>query len=352
MERILDDSRVLITGGTGSFGTRFLERILRTNASEVLVFSRDEAKQAQLEDNFADSRIRFVIGDIRDAKSLERATRGVNLVFHAAALKQVPAGENSPEEFILTNALGTQNLIDASISNGVRKIVALSTDKAVKPTSAMGMTKALMEKIIVARSEEAKNAGLDLITTRFGNVVSSRGSVIPKFADQIITGSPVTVTDPKMTRFLMTLDDATDLVLSAMEHGIHGQLFVKKSNSYNILALAETIATILGRPGHPITFTGLRKGESLDESLLSFEELAYASEADGFITISQQRYDKSGALRRPQSHLESYVSSSVSALTEFEAIRDLLVSDRDFLKTLRSVDCHLPSSSESMENSR
>jgi len=273
----------LITGGTGSFGTTILRHLLDQDVAEIRIFSRDEKKQDDMRKQFADSRLRFYIGDVRDPASVLNAMRGVHHVFHAAALKQVPSCEFHPIEAVKTNVLGTENILEAAIASSVERVVCLSTDKAVYPINAMGISKAMMEKIAVAKSRSASKT--IICATRYGNVMASRGSVIPLFVNQIQAGAPLTVTDPRMTRFMMTLDDAVDLVLYAFEHGTPGDIFVQKAPAASIETLARALGELLGRPEHPINVIGTRHGEKLYETLLSREEMAAASDLGGYYSI-------------------------------------------------------------------
>ena len=282
---MFDGKTLLITGGTGSFGTTVLRRFLDTGISEIRVFSRDEKKQDDQRKKFASDKLKFYIGDVRDPASLRSATRGVDYIFHAAALKQVPSCEFHPMEAVKTNVIGTENLLEAAILNGVSRVVCLSTDKAVYPINAMGISKALMEKVMVAKSRELKSTQTVISGTRYGNVMASRGSVIPLFAQQILAGQPLTLTDPHMTRFMMTLTDAVDLVLYAFTNGNNGDIFVQKSPAATIEVLARSMCTLLGIPDHPIQVIGTRHGEKLYETLLSREEMANAVDMGDYFRI-------------------------------------------------------------------
>jgi UDP-glucose 4-epimerase len=274
---------LLITGGTGSFGNAVLRRFLATDFKEIRVLSRDEKKQDDMRKKFNNSRIKFYIGDVRDYQSILAAVRGADYIFHAAALKQVPSCEFHPLEAVKTNVLGTENVLEAAIQSDVKRVVCLSTDKAVYPINAMGISKAMMEKVIVAKSRTAQNTVI--CTTRYGNVMASRGSVIPLFTNQIRDGQPITITDPNMTRFMMTLDDAVDLVLYAFEHGKGGDTFVQKAPAATIKTLAESLVALLGVPDHPINIIGTRHGEKLFEVLLSREEMATAHDLGDYYLI-------------------------------------------------------------------
>ena len=276
---------LLITGGTGSFGNAVLKRFLSSELREIRIFSRDEKKQDDMRKKYRDPKLKFYIGDVRDARSVASAMRGVDFCFHAAALKQVPSCEFHPMEAVRTNILGTENVLEAAIAAGVKRVVCLSTDKAVYPINAMGISKAMLEKVMVAVSRNLESKGTVICGTRYGNVMASRGSVIPLFVDQVLAGRPITITDPNMTRFMMTLDDAVDLVLYAFAHGQNGDIFVQKAPAATIRVLAEAILDLLGRPGHEIRELGTRHGEKLYESLLTREELACAEDLADYYRI-------------------------------------------------------------------
>lgn len=282
---MFDSKTLLITGGTGSFGNATLQRFLDTEIAEVRVFSRDEKKQDDLRKKFQNEKLKFYIGDVRDPGSVLNAMRGVDYVFHAAALKQVPSCEFHPLEAVKTNVLGTENVLEAAIACGVQRVVCLSTDKAVYPINAMGISKAMMEKVMVAKSRNLDNTGTVICGTRYGNVMASRGSVIPLFIDQLQAGKPLTITDPEMTRFMMTLADAVELVLYAFEHGTNGDIFVQKAPAATIDTLAQALLRLIGAPDHPIAVIGTRHGEKLFETLLSREEMAYAEDRGGYYRI-------------------------------------------------------------------
>ena len=276
---------LLITGGTGSFGNAVLNRFLGTGIEEIRIFSRDEKKQDDMRKRYANPKLKFYIGDVRDYTSLLNATRGVDYIFHAAALKQVPSCEFHPMEAVKTNVIGTENVLEAAIQNEIQRVVCLSTDKAVYPINAMGISKAMMEKVMVAKSRNVDPEKTVICGTRYGNVMASRGSVIPLFVDQIRAGKPLTITDPNMTRFMMTLADAVDLVLYAFEHGDNGDLFVQKAPAATIETLARSLTDILGKPEHPINVIGTRHGEKLFEALLSREEMACAEDRGGYYRV-------------------------------------------------------------------
>ncbi|MBV7573765.1 MULTISPECIES: polysaccharide biosynthesis protein [Pseudomonas] len=277
------NSTLLITGGTGSFGNAVLKRFLDTDIKEIRVFSRDEKKQDDMRKKYANTKLKFYIGDVRDFQSVLNATRGVDYIFHAAALKQVPSCEFHPMEAVKTNVLGTDNVLEAAIQNNVKRVVCLSTDKAVYPINAMGISKAMMEKVMVAKSRNDNNTVI--CGTRYGNVMASRGSVIPLFVDQIRSGIPLSLTDPNMTRFMMTLADAVDLVLYAFEHGTNGDMFVQKAPAATVEVLAKALINMLNVPDHPVQVIGTRHGEKLFEALLSREEMACAEDRGDYFRV-------------------------------------------------------------------
>ena len=279
---------LLITGGTGSFGNAFLDRILNTDVGEIRIFSRDEKKQDDMRKKYKSTKIKFYIGDIRDFSSINNALRGVDFIFHAAALKQVPSCEFYPLEAVKTNILGTENLLEAAINNNVKKVICLSTDKAVYPINAMGLSKAMMEKVILAK---AKTSNTKICITRYGNVMSSRGSVIPLFLKQIKSNEPITITDPNMTRFMMTLEEAVELVMYAFKNVQSSEIFVKKAPATKIATLAEGIKKLLRVPNHPIKIIGTRHGEKFYESLLGREERLNASENEDYFKVSPDLRD-------------------------------------------------------------
>ena len=277
------DKVLLITGGTGSFGNAVLRRFLNSDLREIRILSRDEKKQDDMRKRYNDPKLKFYIGDVRDYQSVINAVRGVDFIYHAAALKQVPSCEFHPMEAVKTNVLGTENVLEAAINCGVKRVVGLSTDKAVYPINAMGISKAMMEKVIVAKSRSSSQTVI--CATRYGNVMASRGSVIPLFTNQIREGQPITITDPAMTRFMMTLDDAVDLVLYAFEHGSPGEIFVQKAPAATIETLAKSMTDLLEVPKHPINIIGTRHGEKLFEVLLSREEMAAAQDLGRYYRI-------------------------------------------------------------------
>lgn len=279
------NKKLLITGGTGSFGNAVLNRFLTSEITEIRLFSRDEKKQDDMRKKYNDPKLKFYIGDVRDFSSVLNATRGIDYIFHAAALKQVPSCEFHPMEAVKTNIIGTDNLLEAAIQNKVRRVVCLSTDKAAYPINAMGISKAMMEKVMVAKSRNLDEAQTIICGTRYGNVMASRGSVIPLFVEQINNRQPITITDPEMTRFMMTLEDAVDLVLYAFEHGHNGDIFVQKAPAATIDTLVKSLLAILNKPDHPINIIGTRHGEKLYETLLSREEMAAAEDHRAYFRI-------------------------------------------------------------------
>lgn len=277
--------RLLITGGTGSFGNAVLRRFLDSDIAEIRVFSRDEKKQDDMRKAYSNPKLKFYIGDVRDYQSVLNATRGVDFIYHAAALKQVPSCEFHPMEAVKTNVIGTENVLEAAIQNKVKRVVCLSTDKAVYPINAMGISKAMMEKVMVAKSRNVDETRTVICGTRYGNVMASRGSVIPLFVDQIRAGKPITMTDPSMTRFMMTLDDAVDLVLYAFQHGKNGDIFVQKAPAATIDTLSKAILSLIKNEDYPTQVIGTRHGEKLYEALLSREEMACAEDMGQYFRV-------------------------------------------------------------------
>lgn len=325
---------ILITGGTGSFGNIFARKLLETDINEVRVFSRDEAKQEQMRFKYNDKRLKTIIGDIRDNDSLNDATQNVDFVFHAAALKQVPSCEFYPMEAITTNVIGSQNVIQCSINNKVKKLVLLSTDKAVAPINAMGLTKALMEKIMIAKSRLLSYSSTTLCATRYGNVLGSRGSVVPLFISQIKKGSDITITHPEMTRFLMTLERSVDLVIHAFKNGKQGDIFVQKSPASNLNNLAEAISNIF-KVKNKIKKIGIRHGEKMFETLLSSEEMSKAIESKDYYRIpmdsrdlNYESYFVEGNINRDK--IIEYNSNNTKQLSVKEIER--LLSKQNFIR--------------------
>jgi UDP-N-acetylglucosamine 4,6-dehydratase len=274
---------LLITGGTGSFGNAVLRRFLDSDLREIRILSRDEKKQDDMRKKYNSPKLKFYIGDVRDPQSVMNAVRGVDHIYHSAALKQVPSCEFHPLEAVKTNVFGTENVLEAAIQCGVKHVVVLSTDKAVYPINAMGISKAMMEKVAVAKSRSSSQTVITV--TRYGNVMASRGSVIPLFIEQIRAGKPLTITDPKMTRFMMTLDDAVDLVVYAFEHGQPGEIFVQKAPAATIEVLAKALTALVGKPEHEVRVIGTRHGEKLYEALLSREEMVSAEDLGGYYRV-------------------------------------------------------------------
>jgi UDP-N-acetylglucosamine 4,6-dehydratase/5-epimerase len=325
----LSKKKLLISGGTGSFGNAVLRRYLGSDIGEIRIFSRDEKKQDDMRHEYRDNRIKYYIGDVRNMRSIASALRGVDFVFHAAALKQVPSCEFYPVESVLTNVLGTHNLLTACIQEGVRKVVCLSTDKAVYPINAMGISKALMEKVAISESRNLEEAQTTIVVTRYGNVMASRGSVIPLFLDQIRAGKVLTVTDPEMTRFLMHLDVAVELVEFAFEHGRQGDTFIRKSPAATIGNLAKAMLELLDAE-NPVKIIGSRHGEKRYESLLSKEELARAEDMGDFFRIPADSRELNYGMYYTDGNLASrqydeYNSDNTERL-DIPAIKQLLIT--------------------------
>jgi UDP-N-acetylglucosamine 4,6-dehydratase/5-epimerase len=280
---MFQNGSLLITGGTGSFGNAVLRRFLDSDLREIRIFSRDEKKQDDMRLKYSNPKLKFYIGDVRDHQSVMSAVRSVDFIFHAAALKQVPSCEFHPLEAVKTNVLGTENVLEAAIQCGVKRVVVLSTDKAVYPINAMGISKAMMEKVAVAKSRSSGQTVINV--TRYGNVMASRGSVIPLFMEQVRAGKPITLTDPNMTRFMMTLDDAVDLVVYAFEHGQPGEIFVQKAPAATIEVLAKALTALVGKPEHEVRVIGTRHGEKLYEALLTREEMVAAEDLGGYYRV-------------------------------------------------------------------
>jgi UDP-glucose 4-epimerase len=319
---------LLITGGTGSFGNAVLERFLHSDVSEIRIFSRDEKKQEDLRLALNNDKVKFYIGDVRNLDSVRDAMSGVDFVFHAAALKQVPSCEFYPMEAVQTNVLGAENVMRAAMESGIQKCIVLSTDKAVYPVNAMGISKALMEKVMVAKSRLCDPKKITLCATRYGNVMGSRGSVIPLFVKQIQAGEPITITDPNMTRFLMSLTDSVDLVLYAFEHAQPGDIFVQKAPAATIANLATAVNELFGDTS-PVKIIGTRHGEKLYESLVSREEMARAKELGGYFRIpadgrdlNYAQYFNEGTLEVTQA--QDYTSHNTLQL-DVSAIKALLL---------------------------
>jgi len=330
MVRKVKDSTVVITGGTGSFGSTMAKHLLSQSVGEVRIFSRDEAKQDAMRHAIADPRVRFFLGDTRDPETVERVVRGSDLIFHAAALKQVPSAEFFPLEAVKTNINGSANVLRSAIENGVKGVVCLSTDKAVYPINAMGMSKALMEKTAQAFARDYSDSDTTIAVTRYGNVMYSRGSVIPLFISQIRSGMPITITDPTMTRFLMSLAESVDLVEYAFEHAETGDLYVRKAPASTIEVLAKALVELFGGAENEIQTIGFRHGEKLYESLLSTEERAKAEDLGDYFRVpldsrdlNYSEYFEEGEPR--QAALEAYTSHNTKRL-DVEGVKTLLLT--------------------------
>ena len=335
----LKEKTVLITGGTGSFGNTVLRRLLKMDVGEIRIFSRDEKKQEDMRIELANDRIKFYIGDVRQYNSIHQAMRGVDYVFHAAALKQVPSCEFYPMEAIQTNVLGAENVMTAATANKVKKVVLLSTDKAVYPINAMGLSKAMMEKLMTAKSRLHGPDDTVICATRYGNVMASRGSVIPLFVQQLKSGRSLTVTDTRMTRFLMSLQDSVDLVLHAFDHGKNGDIFVQKAPASTIGDLAEALKRILNKD-NPIEVIGTRHGEKQYESLVSREEMAAAEDLGRYYCIpadnralNYKKYFSEGSLKI--SGMEDYTSHNTQRL-DVDGVINLL-NTLDFIREQSNV---------------
>jgi UDP-glucose 4-epimerase len=336
--KIFSDKILCITGGTGSFGNAVLKRFLHSDLAEIRIFSRDEKKQDDLRRRYSDPKLKFYIGDVRDTRSVSAAMRGVDYVFHAAALKQVPSCEFHPMQAVRTNVLGTENVLEAAIAAGVQRVVCLSTDKAVYPINAMGISKAMMEKVMVAASRNLESTNTVICGTRYGNVMASRGSVIPLFVEQVLAGKPITVTDPSMTRFMMTLEDAVELVLHAFEHGNNGDIFVQKAPAATVQVLTHAILELMRKPDYEVREIGTRHGEKLYEVLLSREEMACAEDQGDYYRVppdgrdlNYAKYVEQGEQRITRStHGEDYNSHNTTRL-DVEGMKTLLLK-LDFMQ--------------------
>ena len=327
-ENMFKDKVLLITGGTGSFGNAVLKRFLESDLKEIRIFSRDEKKQEDMRIKYNNEKIKFYIGDVRDYRSIEDAMDGVDYIFHAAALKQVPSCEFFPVQAVQTNILGTNNVLEAAINHNVKKVIVLSTDKAAYPINAMGMSKALMEKVAVAKGRNLKENQTVICRTRYGNVMASRGSVIPLFCEQIENGKPLTITNPEMTRFMMTLDDAVDLVIYAFEHGEQGDLFVQKAPAATIETLAEAVKE-LKNSSAPIKHIGSRHGEKLYEVLVTKEEMTNAEDLGDYFRVpadnrnlNYAKYENNGDKNLDK--VEEYNSHNTTRL-DVEGMKKLLL---------------------------
>ena len=329
---MFDGAVLMITGGTGSFGSTVLQRLLQTNVKRIVIFSRDEKKQEDMRISLRSKKVQFVIGDVRNYESIKFALQGVDYVFHAAALKQVPSCEFYPMEAVLTNVVGTENVLNAAMAQGVERVVLLSTDKAVYPINAMGISKAMAEKVLLAKSRAiAESGGPVMCATRYGNVMASRGSVIPLFVEKIKSGQPLRVTDPRMTRFLMSLEDSVDLVFHAFEEGTHGDIFVQKAPACTIGELAQALQTIFDSRVSMETI-GTRHGEKLYESLVSREEMAKAEDMGRYFRVPADNRDLNYELfisvGNPEANqLDDYTSHNTQRLSPTGLIELLLSID-------------------------
>lgn len=323
------DKVLLITGGTGSFGNAVLRRFLNSDIKEIRIFSRDEKKQDDMRHMLQNSKVKFYIGNVRDKRSVDDAMNGVDYIFHAAALKQVPSCEFFPVQAVRTNVLGTENVLDSAIEHGVKKVVVLSTDKACYPINAMGISKAMMEKVAIAKGRQlGENGSTTICCTRYGNVMASRGSVIPLWVEQMKEGKPITITDPNMTRFMMTLDDAVDLVIYAFQHGHNGDLFVQKAPAATLSTLATALKELY-RSKTEVRTIGTRHGEKLYETLVSREEMAKAEDMGNYYRIPcdtrDLNYDKFFIEGQQKvSQIEDYHSHNTRRL-DVEGMKELLL---------------------------
>ena len=337
---IFKDSILLITGGTGSFGNAVLERFVNTDIKEIRIFSRDEKKQDEMRHHYNSDKLKFYIGDVRDINTIRSAINGVEYIFHAAALKQVPSCEFFPLEAVKTNVIGTDNVLTAAIEASVHKVVCLSTDKAAYPINAMGTSKAMMEKVIIAKARNADPRRTRICCTRYGNVMASRGSVIPLFIDKIKEGLPLTVTDGSMTRFIMNLDEAVDLVLYAFEHGSQGDLFVQKADASTISDLTQAIKELFGMPDYPVQTIGIRHGEKMYETLLTNEECARAEDCGRFYRVvadnrnlNYEKYLSQGNIKR--SSLSEFNSNNTNLL-DVEGVKKKLLTCEMVINELKA----------------
>lgn len=324
---------LLITGGTGSFGNTVLRHFLDTDIKEIRIFSRDELKQDDMRKKYNNEKLKFYLGDVRDVNSIKNAMKDVDYIFHAAALKQVPSCEFYPIQAVQTNVLGTENVLNVAVEYKVKKVIVLSTDKAVYPINAMGTSKAMMEKVAVAKSRNCTDNETIICCTRYGNVMASRGSVIPLFINQVREGKPISITDPAMTRFMMSLDEAVDLVLYAFKHGKNGDIFVQKSPAATVELLANTIKNMLGKPNHEVKIIGTRHGEKLYETLLTREEMVKADDLEGYYRINADlrdlnysKYLEEGECVVTQA--EDYHSHNTKRLDEAE-LKEMLLNLRE-----------------------
>lgn len=337
---MLKDKCLLITGGTGSFGNAVLDGFLHSDLREIRIFSRDEKKQHDMRLRYAHPKLKFYLGDVRDYNSLQGAMREVDYVFHAAALKQVPSCEFYPMEAVRTNVLGTESMLNAAQACGVSRVVCLSTDKAVYPVSAMGISKALMEKVVIAKARELDSSRTTVCTTRYGNVMASRGSVIPLLIEQIRKGQPLTLTDPSMTRFMMTLEEAVELVMFAFNRGANGDIYVQKAPAASLATLARALCELFDVPNHPIKIIGTRHGEKRSEALLSREEMTQARDLGDYYCIPPDNRDLNYAKYFEQgeieiNHTDDYSSDNTHQLN-VEETKKLLLGLRVIRKALNN----------------
>jgi len=330
---------LLITGGTGSFGNAVLRGFLDTDIKEIRIFSRDELKQDDMRKKYNNDKLKFYLGDVRDVNSVIDAVRGVDFIFHAAALKQVPSCEFYPMQAVQTNVIGTENVLNAAINAKVKKVIVLSTDKAVYPINAMGVSKAMMERVAVAKSRNLDDSETMIACTRYGNVMASRGSVIPLFIDQIREGKTITITDPAMTRFMMSLDQAVDLVLFAFKNGVNGDIFVQKAPAATVELLTKTLKNMLNKPDHEVKIIGTRHGEKLYETLLTKEEMVKAIDMDQYYRIpsddrdlNYSKFMEDGEEVVTQSH--EYHSHNTHRLNE-EELKNMLIGLHEIQNELK-----------------
>ena len=320
---------LMITGGTGSFGHAVLNRFLDTDIGEIRIFSRDEKKQDDMRKEYNNDKLKFYIGDVRDLQSVKNAMHGVDYIFHAAALKQVPSCEFFPLEAVKTNVLGTNNVLTAAIEEGVKKVICLSTDKAAYPVNAMGTSKAMMEKVAVAKSRTVKPENTTICATRYGNVMCSRGSVIPLFIEQIKAGKPTTITEPKMTRFIMSLEEAVELVVFAFKNADAGDIMVQKAPACTIEVLAQAVKELFGVPNHETRVIGIRHGEKMYETLLTNEECAHAVDMGNFYRVPCDKrdlnYDKYFIEGNEERTKLSEFNSNNTELLDVEAVKQKLL---------------------------
>lgn len=339
---------LLITGGTGSFGNAVARQFAKSDIGQIRIFSRDEKKQDDMRKRYDNPKLKFYLGDVRDRSSVREAMRGVDFVFHAAALKQVPSCEFYPMQAVQTNVIGTENVLMEAVDAKVKRVICLSTDKAVYPINAMGISKALMEKVMVATSRNLEGTDTVICGTRYGNVMASRGSVIPLFVNQVWEQRPITITDPTMTRFMMTLADAVDLVLYAFQHGRNGDIFVQKAPAATVGTLTKAILRLMKRPDHPVRIMGARHGEKLYESLLSREEMAQAEDLGEYYRVSADgrdlnyaNYTEEGDLAISKAlHIEEYSSHNTEQLDE-DGMYKLLLK-LEFMKSIAQGERAIP----------